>query len=309
MTLVQLEYIIALDTHRHYVKASKSCFVTQPTLSMQVQKLEEEIGTLIFDRSKKPLKPTKIGIQFIEKAREILQEVKLLEDIVSDERFSTKGTFRIGIIPTLAPYLLPIFLDNFIKKHPETKLIIEELESLQMIKRLKAETLDIGIIVTPLQEKSIREIPLFSEPFLVYLPKNHKLINKEKLTSNDLNDENVLILSEGHCFRNQTLKICNQSYSLEENGFEYQSGSIETLKRMVDKGLGYTLVPELSVPDYKEQANIKRFQALEPIREVSLVCLKSFAKEKLIENFREAILKEIPKHFTKSNEYIRVRWR
>lgn len=309
MTLQQMEYVIALDTYRHFVTASEKCFVTQPTLSMQVQKLEEEIGALIFDRTKKPLKPTEIGVQFIEKAREILREVKQLEAIVSDERHSIEGTFHLGIIPTLAPYLLPLFLPNFVKENPNTKLIIEELESLEMIRRLKEETLDIAIIVTPLLEKSIREIPLFNEPFLVYLPPNHHLLSKDRLTSNDLNNDNALVLSEGHCFRNQSLKICNQTANTETTGYEYLSGSIETLKRMVDKGLGYTLVPELSVMEEKDKPNIKRFKALEPVREVSLACHKSFAKERLIEKVRETILGNIPEKFSKNEDYIRVRWR
>lgn len=309
MTLQQMEYIIALDTYRHYVTASEKCFVTQPTLSMQVHKLEEEIGTLIFDRSKKPLKPTKIGIQFIEKAREILREVKQLEAIVSDERHSIEGVFKIGIIPTLAPYLLPIFLPNFIKENPNTKLIIEELESLEMIRRIKEETIDVGIIVTPLQEKILREIPLFNEPFLVYLPENHPLSSKDRLTSNDLNDDNALVLAEGHCFRSQSLKICSQTASVKNTGYDYLSGSIETLKRMVDKGLGFTLVPELSVIDEKNRKNIKRFEAKEPVREVSLVCHKSFAKERLIEKLHDEILRDIPESFTKKDDYIRVRWR
>ena len=309
MTLVQMEYIIALDTHRHYVTASKHCFVTQPTLTMQVKKLEEEIGTLLFDRSKKPLKPTKTGVQFIEKAREILREVKQLKNLVSEERFSTDGTFTIGIIPTLAPYLLPLFLAKFVKENPQSKLIIQEIESLEMIKRMKDETIDIGIIVTPLKEKSIREIPLFYEPFLAYLPNNHRLLSKVRITANELNNENALVLSEGHCFRNQTLKICNQNIEESNIGFEYQSGSIETLKRMVKKGLGYTLVPELSVIDEMSNPNIKRFQAMEPVREVSLACSKSFAKERLIEKIRDSILNEIPEKFIKKEDYVRVRWR
>ena len=309
MTLVQMEYIVALDTHRHYVKAARSCFVTQPTLTMQVKKLEEEVGTLLFDRSKKPLEPTEIGKQFIEKAREILREVKQLEGIVSEERFSIDGSFTIGIIPTLAPYLLPLFIPKFVVDNPETKLIILELESLEMIKRLKEETRDIAIIVTPLLEKSIREIPLFYEPFLAFLPDGHPLLKNDKITANELANENALVLSEGHCFRNQSLKICNQNLKETNIGFEYQSGSIETLKRMVKKGLGFTLVPELSVLDDENSPNIKRFQAMEPAREVSIACHKSFAKERLIEILRDSILTEIPDSFTKKEDYIRVRWR
>lgn len=313
MTLVQLEYIVALDTYRHFVSAADSCFVTQPTLTMQVQKLEDEIGTLLFDRSKKPLMPTEMGMHFIARAREILREVNDLKEVVTADRFSIEGTFRIGIIPTLAPYLLPLFLQKFISENPNTKLIIEEIESLQMIQRIKEESLDLAIIVTPLLEKNIREIPLFNEPFLVYLPPLHSLIKQTKIDPQALGNEPVLVLSEGHCFRNQSLKICHQENMnmLHDTlkGFAYQSGSIETLKKMVDKGLGYTLVPELSVIDDLEKLNIKRFEGQEPVREVSLACHKNFSKERLLEKLRESILSVLPVHFTQDKAYVKVRWK
>lgn len=309
MTLIQLEYVVALNTHRHFITAAKKCFVTQPTLTMQIKKLEDEIGTLLFDRSKKPLEPTAVGIQFIEKAREILQETKQLEDLVSKERFSIEGTFRIGVIPTLAPYLLPLFLPHFIQKYPKTILIIEEVESLQMIQRIKEESIDVGIIVTPLQEKSLREIPLFNEPFLTYLPPYSSLLNQKNVNAQQLEPFDALVLTEGHCFRNQSLSICNTNLSHSVKGFQYQSGSIETLIKMVDSNLGYTLIPALAVDKRLDKTRIKRFEKPEPAREVSLTCLKSFAKERLIEIIRESILKVLPKHFEQDKNYQKVRWR
>lgn len=312
MTLTQMEYVVALDTYRHFVTASQKCFVTQPTLTMQLKKLEEEVGTLLFDRSKKPLEPTAIGTQFIAKAREILREVKQLEQIVSEERYTIEGTFTIGIIPTLAPYLLPLFLAQFIAENPKTKLIIEELESLEMIKRIKDESIDLGIIVTPLQEKQLREIALFNEPFLVYLPAEHSLLQQEHIQAKDLQAVAPLVLTEGHCFRNQSLNVCQQNRPenmLKDVGFSYQSGSIETLKQLVDQGLGYTLIPELSLNKTTAITRVKRFAEAEPSREVSLVCHKSFAKERLIEKLRSSILAHIPEQMKSNKNYVRVRWR
>jgi len=171
MTLQQLEYVIALDNYRHFVTAAQKCFVTQPTLTMQVKKLEDEIGIKIFNRSKKPLTPTKAGEQLIAKAREILRDVTELKDLVSNEKESMAGTFRLGIIPTLAPFLMPLFLPYFRKHYPEVKLIIRELQTLDIIKELKTDTLDIGLVVTPLDENSLKEIPIFYEPFVFTIPK------------------------------------------------------------------------------------------------------------------------------------------
>lgn len=309
MTLVQLEYVVALDRHRHFITAAKKCFVTQPTLTMQIKKLENEIGTLLFDRSKKPLEPTVVGLQFIEKAREILQETKQLEDLVSKERFLIEGSFRIGVIPTLAPYLLPLLLPHFIQKYPKTILIIEEVESLQMIQRIKKESIDIGIIVTPLQEKYLREIPLFNEPFLTYLPPYSSLLNQKNITAQQLEPFDALVLTEGHCFRNQSLNICDANLSHSVKGFQYQSGSIETLIKMADNNLGYTLIPELAVSERLDKTRVKRFKNPEPVREVSLTCLKSFAKERLIEIIRKSILNILPKHFEQNKNYRKIRWR
>lgn len=309
MTLVQLEYVVALDRHRHFITAAKKCFVTQPTLTMQIKKLENEIGTLLFDRSKKPLEPTAVGLQFIEKAREILQETKQLEDLVSKERFLIEGSFRIGVIPTLAPYLLPLLLPHFIQKYPKTILIIEEVESLQMIQRIKEESIDIGIIVTPLQEKYLREIPLFNEPFLTYLPPYSSLLNQKNITAQQLEPFDALVLTEGHCFRNQSLNICDANLSHSVKGFQYQSGSIETLIKMADNNLGYTLIPELAVSERLDKTRVKRFKNPEPVREVSLTCLKSFAKERLIEIIRKSILNILPKHFEQNKNYRKIRWR
>lgn len=309
MTLQQLEYIVALDNHRHFVTAAEKCFVTQPTLTLQVKKLEEEMGTQIFDRSKHPVEPTATGEQIILKARQILREANQLKEIVNTDKDSIQGTFRIGVIPTLAPYLMPLFLGEFTKNHPDTKLVIYELESERIIHNLNNDLLDIGLLVTPLEERNIREIPLFEEPFLVFAAENHPFYVKKEISPNDISVQGLWLLNEGHCFRNQVLNICNQRHMPNESGFSYESGSIETLKNMVRSNMGYTLVPELSVSNEMDNPMVKRFKGQQPVREVSLAVHSSFTKETLIEELRNAILKNIPKSFEKGKRFIKVKWR
>lgn len=307
MTLQQLEYIVALDSFRHFVRASEHCMVTQPTLTMQVKKLEEEIGTSIFNRQSKPLEPTKAGVNIITKAREIIREVNQLKELVSEHHENLTGTFRIGIIPTIAPYLMPLFIGEFIQKNPEAKFIVEELKTSDIIEYLKQDKIDLGILVTPLDEYQIREIPLYKEPFLAYVSDNHPLYHFDELNQDDLEGiDGLWLLNQGHCFRDQVLNICSKKEA-KTAPLRYESGSIETLKRLIKRNYGYTLVPSLSV-DLDDQ-HVIPFSDPVPIREVSLVVHKSFSKEVLIERLREEILASIPNDFKKHNHYFRVRWR
>ncbi len=308
MTLQQLEYIVALDIERHFVRAAEKCFVTQPTLTMQVKKLENEIGVKIFERDSYPLKPTLAGEQIVLKARQILGEVNQLKAFLSDDKNDIKGEFTIGIIPTLAPYLLPLFLPNFINENSSTRLIIKELQTESIILELQKGTLDLGILVTPLEEKNIREVPLFKEAFLLYLPENHSLTTKDTISIEDLDLAELLVLEKGHCFREQSLAICSKESRLKHKGFEYQSGSIESLKGLVNKGCGYTLIPELAAND-KEKNQLKRFSNPEPVREISLAVHNSFTKEALIAAFHKSISASLPDKFKKTKSYTMVRWR
>ncbi len=308
MTLQQLEYIVSLDTHRHFVTAADHCYVTQPTLTLQIKKLENEMGTIIFDRSKQPIVPTETGKIIISKARQILREANQLKAMVNEEKDSISGTFRIGVIPTVAPYLVPLFLNDFVANNPRTKLAIREVESAQIIQELNNDTIDIGLMATPLDEPSLREIPLFHEPFLLYTSMHHPYYMKEELDVTEISEKGLWLLTEGHCLRNQVLNICEKRNS-SSNHFNYESGSIETLKNLVKHNMGYTLVPELSVIDEMADQRIKRFKSPEPVREVSLVVHKSFNKELILEKLRESLLKDIPKHFKKARQFKRIKWR
>lgn len=297
MTLVQLEYIVAVDTYRSFVTAAEKCFVTQPTLSMQVQKLEELLGVKIFDRSKQPVSPTEIGAQIIAQARIILQESGKVKELISSQQQDVLGELRIGVIPTVAPYLLPEVISAMLEKYPELKLLIWEYTTEDIIHHLKTGVLDCGILATPLTDANITETPLYYETFVSYISKNSKLYKKKAVDSEDLNDENIWLLNEGHCMRNQVLNICRSTKNNRLQGLEYNTGSVETLIRMVDLNGGATLLPELAIAELnaKQTGKIRYFKAPEPVREISLVTHKNFIKKRMLNALKEEILEIIPK--------------
>jgi LysR family transcriptional regulator, hydrogen peroxide-inducible genes activator len=297
MSLPQLEYIIALDNFRNFMRAADQCCITQPNLTIQVKKLEDELGVLIFDRQTFPIKPTEIGVQIIAQARQVIREASVLKELVNQNRQSIQGEYLIGIIPTLAPYLLPLFLKDFLAKYPEVRLRIEELQTAEIIYRLKHDLLHIGILTTPLEEANLREIPIFYEPLLLYIIPEHPLAQQNFIQAQDLSRQELLLLKEGHCFRNQVLNICSPHESNPEKQWHYESGSLETLKRMVEQNLGYTLVPELSVFEQLQDSKVKRFNAPEPTREISLVVHNSFSRELMLEKLHSEILSKIPASF------------
>lgn len=306
MNLQQLEYIVALDIHRNHAKAANFCNVTQPTLSMMVKKLEDELGVKIFDKAQ-PLKPTHSGEIIISRARTILQEIRNLKEFIRDEKESIEGEFRLGVIPTLAPYLLPRFLNEFLGKHPDTSFTVMELQTEEIIRLLKTNRLDVAILVTPLDDREIREVPIFYEPILLYTSEKMKYYQQEKINLKSLSFDDLLLLEEGHCFRGQVENLCSARGKKINNQLNYQSGSFETLKAMVDNNYGYTLIPELAVN--AKNKHVKHFVSPEPVREVSLAVHNGFVKEMLLVKLREAILKAIPQHFRKNDKYVRVRWK
>ena len=200
MTITQLEYIIAVDTHKSFAEAARHCFVTQPTLSMQIKKIEEELNVLIFDRSKKPVLTTDIGRMIIDQARITVQEASRIKEVIQNQKDEIKGTLKVGIIPTLSPYLLPLFITNFIQDYPEVNLVVEELLSSQIIEKLSSDMLDVGILVTPLNLKSIIEMPLFYEKFVVYMSSNHPLSEKTRIDFKELDINEMWLLKEGALF-------------------------------------------------------------------------------------------------------------
>jgi len=312
LTLVQLEYIIALDTHRHFAVAAKKCFVTQPTLSMQVQKLEELLGVIIFDRKKHPIEPTPIGFKIIDQARNILNESKKITELIEDEKHEIQGRINIGIIPTLAPYLVPLFVSSFVEKYPKVKLHISEQETKVLIKSLQNDQIDIGLLVTPLNEDNFLEKPLFYEAFQAYISHRHKLYQKDKIEPKNLGTDGLWLLNEGHCFRNQSLNICNIKDPSNFTGrITYESGSLEALKRMVDRHGGYTLLPELNAlglsPD--DKSKLRSFNEPIPTREVSLVVKKSYPKNKLVQAVFNEIIENLPPIMSSRKNPKIIKWK
>jgi len=291
MTITQLQYVLAVAEHRNFTLAAEKCFVTQPTLSMQIQKIEEELNILIFDRSKKPIQLTAIGQKIVEQAKNIVNEAGKIKDIVEYQKGFIGGEFRLGIIPTIMPTLLPMFLNNFIKKYPKIKLIIEELNTDEIILRLKNGHLDAAIAATPLEDEKIKEIVLYYEPFVAYVPDNYSISHKNEIEVSDLNLDDILLLQDGHCFRDGILNLCKNQDISTRNSFQLESGSFETLIKLADEGLGTTLLPYLHTLDLKEKdkSKLRQFKEPKPAREVSLIYPKSELKIHIIDALRNTI--------------------
>lgn len=297
MTFVQLEYIVAVDTYRHFATAAGHCFVTQPTLSMQVQKLEEELGIKIFDRSKQPVIPTEAGAALIEQARKILAEKDHIKEIVQSRKGILTGELRIGIIPTLAPYLLPLFVQTFTQRYPQIKLVVNELTTENVVARLREGRIDVGILVTPLQENGIREHVLFYEELLVYVSRKNTAYKKQYMLPQDIDPNKLWLLEEGHCFRSQIVKLCElRKASKEGSHFDYEAGSLETLRRMVELNDGITILPELAAMDLTRRQSqlIRYFKRPAPMREVSLIVHRDFVKQRLVQALKEEIIRAVP---------------
>lgn len=291
MTITQLHYVLAVAEYKNFTKAADKIFVTQPTLSMQVQKLEEELGVKIFDRSKKPIVLTQVGEKIVQQAKNIVNEANRIQDIVDQQKGYIGGEFKLGIIPTIMPTLLPMFLRNFINKYPKVNLKIEEQTTQGIIQALRDGHLDAAIVATPLEEADIFEKPLYYEPFVGFVPNSHRLFNKKKLVPGDLDPDELLLLEDGHCFKDTVLNICKSDKLLPANHFNLESGSFETLIKLSNEGMGMTLLPYLHTLDLteKHQENLRLFEEPSPAREVSLIYHKSELKMQIIHKLHEVI--------------------
>jgi len=298
VNIQHLKYILEVDTQRHFAKAAEKCFVTQPTLSMMIQKLEEELGVKIFDRSKQPVVPTEAGEMIIKQAKIILQEADKMKLIVDELKGEIKGTLRLGIIPTVSPYLLPLFLNSFLKKYPLLKFKIVEFTTEQIIEKLKNHQLDAGILATPLNNDALKEQPLYYEQFVVYASSNETLMKKKYLIPNDIDINHLWLLEEGHCLRTQILNLCElRKKGLKTSNLEYEAGSIETLKKMVDMNNGITILPELALNELsaKDKKSVRHFKPPVPVREISIVTYRHFVKQRVIDVLKEVICNSVPK--------------
>lgn len=298
MNIQQLEYIVAVDNHRHFVHAAEHCNVTQPTLSMMIRKLEDELSVKIFDRTKQPIVPTGIGRQIIDQAKTVLREAGRLHEIAKHFNGDISGELRIGIIPTIAPYLLPHFVQPFMKAYPDIRLHISEMITERIISDLKVGNLDVGIVASISEDQALQEMPLYKERFYAYVSKDTGLFNKQYILPTDIEPNELWLLEEGHCFRTQIQKLCELSRNSEfGSSFNYRSGSIETLMRMVDRNGGITILPEMAVNELTADRKqfIRSFRYPEPAREVCLVVNREQVKTRLIEALKTGILEFMPK--------------
>ncbi|SHJ57987.1 LysR family transcriptional regulator, hydrogen peroxide-inducible genes activator [Tangfeifania diversioriginum] len=312
ITLTQLEYIVAVDTYRHFGKAAESCFITQPTLSMQIKKLEEELEIIIFDRSKQPLIPTDVGQRIIDQARVILKQSEEIDNIVKEHKNQVTGLLRIGIIPTLAPYLLPVFIGRYKKNYPNIFIKVVEQTTDNIVDLLNRDLIDVGILVTPLKEEKIIEKPIFYEEMLIYTNPSHKLHRQKQITIKDIATPEIWLLSDGHCFRDQVVNLCSFLGTVDsELPFHFEAGSLETLMNIVDREGGITLIPELAKFSMHETrlTNVRSFTNFHPLREVSLVYSRHFAKHKLINLLWREIQEDIPKNMKDDSRGTVVEWK
>ena len=274
MTIVQFQYILAVAQYKNFSLAAEKCYVTQPTLSMQVHKLEEELDVIIFDRTKKPIRVTEVGEKILKQAESIVNESERIKNIIAQYKGYIGGRFKLGIIPTVMPTLLPMFLNTFLRKYPKVDLKIEEMNTKECIKALLEGSIDVAIVATPLKEKQIIEKPLYYEPFIAYIPENHRLKDKKTVQTDDLQIKDILMLQDGHCFRDSILNICQENEVSEpKESFEIKSGSFETLIKLADEGMGMTLLPYLHTLNLSPngQKHLHHFSEPEPAREISLI--------------------------------------
>ncbi len=293
MNFQQLEYLVALDRHKNFVKAAQACFVTQPTLSMMVRKLEEELGIVIFDRARQGVVPTAEGQELIARARRILAETEDLREYVRQTKNEVKGNIQLGIIPTLAPYLLPYFVKNLAGNHPELKIHLREMVTGAIVQALLDGELDMALLATPLHEPELEEHHLFYEEFFVYATSSQKLPRKKYILPGDIDPNQLWLLEEGHCMRNQIFNLCElKKNSSGSDNVHYEAGSIETLINLVDRYEGVTIVPHLATLNLhtSQKQKLREFAPPKPVREISLVARSSYPRKGILEQVRREIL-------------------
>ena len=298
MNIQQLEYIIAVDRLRHFVNAAEACYVTQPTLSMMIRKLEEELDVQIFDRSDVPVKTTRIGRSIINQAKITLQYFNSIKDLVEDERESLTGTFTLSIIPTIAPYLVPELLQKKELACTELTLLLKENITHHVITNILNGTIDGGLMATPLKHPDLVEYPIYYEKFYAYVHPSDSLHKEHEIDINDLDINNVWLLESVHCFRGQIEKLCRKEENFKENQrVQYRARSINTLVNVVDLNSGITVIPEMAAMSLNEtqQGNLREFKGQTVVREVSLVVSKDFIRRNMLNKILEIISNSVPK--------------
>lgn len=296
MTIQQLEYILAVDQFRHFAKAAEHCRVTQPTLSAMIQKLEEELGVKLFDRAMQPVCPTTIGQKVIAQARIIIAQASQVKEIISEEKRSLSGKFRLAVLPTIAPYLLPRFFPQFIEKYPELDIQVTEMKTQDIRQALHTGDIDAALMATRMEDASLTETPLFYEQFFGYVSRKEPLFKHPMIRTSDITGERLWLLDEGHCFRDQLMRFC-QMEAVKLNQMAYRLGSMETFMHMVESGKGITFIPELAVLQLNQEQKemVRPFAIPRPTRQILLVTSKDFIRNSLLKVLQEEIKASVPK--------------
>jgi LysR family transcriptional regulator, hydrogen peroxide-inducible genes activator len=304
-TLTQLEYIVTVEKLRHFGKAAEACHVSQPSLSMQIQKVEEELGIVIFDRTKKPILPTAKGQRFIDQAKVLLRENQRLIQISKQDSSEVSGDFHLGVIPTLAPYLLPLFIEDFSQNYPKVQLKIDEMKTDDIVRDLKEDALDAAILATPLHESGLKEKVLFYEEFFLYVGAEHSLSKRKRIREEELDGREMWLLQDGHCLRNQVVKICSiRGESGVFKNIRFEGGNLETLRYLVKNSNSYTLIPQLfanTLPEGEKKHLVKEFEQPTPSREISLVCRRDQWKGDILSALEKTLLRNLPKNLRLPN--------
>ena len=301
MTLQQLEYILAVARYGHFGRAAEACNVTQPTLSAMIGKLEEEIGAKLFDRNRQPISPTPVGERVVHQAREVLEQADSIKDIVLEEKQSLGGIFRVGILPTIAPYLLPRFFPQMMKKYPTLDIRVREMKTYQIKEALMQGDIDAGILATVEGLEEYEQTTLFYEKYIGYVSREDALFRKEVIRTADVASSRELwLLDEGHCFRDQMVRFC-QMKSSQTSQLAYNLGSMETFMRMVESGMGITFIPELAEMQLSEPQKelVRPFAIPIPTRELILITNKNFIRQTLLDTVVKEIQAAVPKNMLK----------
>ncbi|MEZ4872114.1 MAG: hydrogen peroxide-inducible genes activator [Bdellovibrionales bacterium] len=297
-TITQLQYIVAVYKHRHFGKAADFCHVSQPSLSTQILKVEEDLGFHIFDRGNKPIGITEKGELFIKQAQQVLLEHDRLIHVGQEVGGEVRGTFTLGIIPTIAPYVIHLFIESFAKKYPLVQLIIREMETHEIVESIRDHAVDAGLLATPLTFEGIIERPLYYEPFYLYVGSKDPLVQKKRVTVKDIDPERLWLLRDGHCLRSQILHFCKtrEGQTIFSN-IQFEGGNLETLRYLVRRGQGVTFLPYLFVSllsKSERNANVKPFTRPMPSREVGLVFSDKLWKMQILDALEEVIYDSVP---------------
>jgi LysR family hydrogen peroxide-inducible transcriptional activator len=297
MTLTELKYIVAVAREKHFGHAAEACFVAQPTLSVAIKKLEDELGVPIFERGGSEISMTPLGSQIVAQAERVLEQTAAIREIAKQNKDPLTGQLRLGVIYTVAPYLLPQLVRNMIERVPQMPLVLQENFTVKLVEMLRQGELDAAIMAQPFPQQGLLVQPLYDEPFVVAMPSSHPWSNREKISSADLKNETMLLLGNGHCFRDQVLEVCPEMarFSTTGDGIArtFEGSSLETIRHMVASGIGITVLPKASVPDMQAQDGLLRYVPFEdpvPTRRVVIAWRKSFTRRPAIEAVRQAVM-------------------